>query len=88
MELTNIITLVTIVVTWFLGAVAKKSKWISNNLIPVQNIVIGLIVAVIEWAITKDFKVALGLSGLIAGGAYDIVHNLDKMIRKDKKNDL
>ena len=84
MELTNIITLVTIVVAWILGAVAKKSKWISNNLIPVQNIVIGLIVAVIEWAITKDFKVALGLSGLIAGGAYDIVHNLDKMIRKDK----
>ena len=84
MELTNIITLVTIVVTWILGAVAKKSKWVSNNLIPVQNIVIGLIVAVIEWAITKDFKVALGLSGLIAGGAYDIVHNLDKMIRKDK----
>ena len=84
MDLANITTLVTIIVTWILGAIAKKCKWISNNLIPVQNIVIGLIVAVIEWAITKDFKVALGLSGLIAGGAYDIVHNLDKMIRKDK----
>ena len=84
MDLANITTLVTIVVTLILGAVAKKSKWISNNLIPVQNLVIGLIVAVIEWAITKDFKVALGLSGLIAGGAYDIVHNLDKMIRKDR----
>lgn len=84
MELTNIITLVTIVVTWILGAVAKKSKWVSNNLIPVQNIVIGLIVAVIEWIITKDFNTAVALSGLIAGGAYDIVHNLDKMIRKDK----
>ena len=84
MELTNIITLVTIVVTWILGAVAKKCKWISNNLIPVQNIVIGLIVAVIEWIITKDFNTAVALSGLIAGGAYDIVHNLDKMIRKDK----
>ena len=84
MELTNIITLVTIVVTWILGAVAKKSKWISNNLIPVQNIAIGLIVAGIEWIITKDFNTAVAMSGLIAGGAYDIVHNLDKMIRKDK----
>lgn len=84
MELTNIITLVTIVVTWILGAVAKKSKWISNNLIPIQNIAIGLIVAVIEWIITKNFNTALAMSGLIAGGAYDVVHNLDKMIRKDR----
>ena len=84
MDLANITTLVTIIVTWILGAVAKKCKWISNNLIPVQNIVIGLIVAVIEWIITKDFNTAVALSGLIAGGTYDIVHNLDKMIRKDK----
>lgn len=82
MELTNIITIVTIIVTWVLGIVSKKSKFINNNLIPVQNILIGIIVAIIEWIITKDFKVALALSGVIAGGTYDIIHNLDKMIRK------
>lgn len=82
MDLANITTLVTIIVTWILGVVAKKSKWISNNLIPVQNIAIGLIVAVIEWLITKDFNTAVAMSGLIAGGAYDIVHNLEKMIKK------
>ena len=82
MELTNIITIVTIIVTWVLGIVSKKSKFINNNLIPVQNILIGVIVALIEWIITKDFKVALALSGVIAGGTYDILHNLDKMIRK------
>lgn len=83
MELTQIITVVTIVLTWILGIFAKKSKFISNNLIPIQNILIGVIVAIIEWIITKDFKVAIALSGLLAGGAYDIFHNLEKMIKKE-----
>lgn len=83
MELTQIITVVTIVLTWILGVFAKKSKFISNNLIPIQNILIGVIVAIIEWIITKDFKVAIALSGLLAGGAYDIFHNLEKMIKKE-----
>lgn len=83
MELTQIITVVTIILTWILGIFAKKSKFISNNLIPIQNILIGVIVAIIEWIITKDFKVAIALSGLLAGGAYDIFHNLEKMIKKE-----
>ena len=82
MELTNIITMVTIIVTWILGIVSKKSKFINNNLITVQNILIGVVVAIIEWIITKDFKVAIALSGLFAGGVYDVINNLDKMIRK------
>lgn len=82
MELTQIITIVTIILTWILGIFAKKSKFISNNLIPIQNILIGVIVAIIEWIITKDFKVAIALSGLLAGGVYDVLNNLDKMIRK------
>ena len=40
---------------------------------------IGVIVAVIEWIITKDFSTAIAVSGLIAGGIYDIGHNLQKM---------
>ena len=84
MDLTQIITIVTIIATWVLGIVAKKSKWINNNLIPVQNIIIGLIVAVIEWVITKDFSTAIALSGLIAGGSYDIFHNLEKIVKKEK----
>lgn len=82
MEFETILSLVTIVVTWFLGVMAKKSKFINNNLIPVQNVLIGVIIAIIEWVITKDFNVALSLSGLIAGGTYDIVHNLEKLIRR------
>lgn len=81
MELTQIITVVTIILTWILGVFAKKSKFISNNLIPIQNILIGVTVAIIEWIITKDFKVAIALSGLLASGTYDIFHNLEKMIK-------
>ena len=68
--------------SFILGIFAKKSKFISNNLIPIQNILIGVIVAIIEWIITKDFKVAIALSGLLAGGAYDVLNNINKMIRK------
>lgn len=83
MELTQIITLVTIIVTWLLGIVAKKVKWFNNHLIPLQNILVGVIVALIEWFITKDFSTAIALSGLIAGGSYDIFHNLEKIVKSN-----
>lgn len=82
MELTEIISIVTFFVTIIMGVISKKSKWFNNNLIPVQNIAIGLIVAIIEWIITKDFSTAIALSGVIAGGTYDIVHNLNKLRRE------
>lgn len=81
MEVTQIIQIVTIIVTWFLGVVSKKYTKLNNKLIPIQNILIGLIVAVIEWIVTKDFSTAIALSGLIAGGSYDIFHNLEKIVR-------
>ena len=82
MELTEILTIVTIIVTWVLGFLAKKSKFVNNNLIPIQNILIGLVIAIIEWIITKDFSTAIALSGLIAGGSYDVFHNLEKIVKK------
>ena len=79
MELTQILTLVTIVVSWIMGYVAKKKTWFKNNLIPVQNVIIGIVIAIIEWVITKDFSLAISLSGLFAGGSYDLLHNLSKL---------
>lgn len=81
MELTEILTVVTIIVTWLLGILAKKLPFINNKLIPIQNIVVGVIVAIIEWIITKDFSTAIALSGLIAGGTYDVFHNLQKIVK-------
>ena len=81
MELSTLISLVTIIVTWVLGVIAKNHTKLNNKLIPMQNIAVGLIVALIEWIVTKDFKVAIALSGIIAGGTYDIFHNLEKLIK-------
>lgn len=81
MELSTLISLITIIVTWVLGILAKKSTFINNKLIPIQNILIGVIVAGIEWIVTKDFSTAIALSGIIAGGSYDVFHNLEKIVR-------
>jgi uncharacterized membrane protein YeaQ/YmgE (transglycosylase-associated protein family) len=79
MSLEYIISLITILVEIVLGFIAKKNPKINNKLIPIQNLIVGILVAIVEFAITKDFKVAIALSGLIAGGTYDIVHNLRKL---------
>jgi Na+/glutamate symporter len=81
MELETIVVLVTMVVTFLCGLIAKKVSWFNNHLIPIQNIAVGLIVALIEWIVTKDFKVAIALSGIIAGGTYDVFHNLEKIVK-------
>ena len=79
MELNEILTIVTFVVALICGIITKENPKISNYIIPVQNIAIGLIIAIIEWIITKDFSTAILLSGLTAGGTYDLVNNLNKM---------
>ena len=80
MELTEIIiTIATIVATILCGFATKKCPKISNKIIPIQNVLIGVIVCVVEWIITKDFSFALAASGLIAGGTYDIGHNFKKL---------
>lgn len=81
MNLDTLVSLVTIIITWGLGIISKKYTKLNNKLIPIQNILIGLIVALIEWIATKDFSTAIALSGLIAGGSYDIFHNLEKIVR-------
>ena len=72
--------LVTVIVEIVLGYISKKNPKISNKLIPIQNLLIGVVIAVIEYIITKDFNTAIAISGLIAGGTYDIVHNLKKFL--------
>ena len=84
MGITEIISLVTFVVSLIGGYIVKKIPKISNKLIPLQNLAIGLIVAVIEWIITKDFSTAIMLSGVVAGGVYDIQHNIKKLISNNE----
>lgn len=83
MEITMIINIVTFIVTLILGELAKKYELINKNKIPIQNLCIGIIIACVEYIITKDFKASIMLSGLTAGGVYDIFHNLNKIINKE-----
>lgn len=76
--------LVTFIVTFILGIVAKKVTWFKDNLIPVQNLIIGFAVAIINYVITKDFSTSIMVSGLLAGGVYDLSHNLSKIISKEE----
>lgn len=79
MNLEYIIALVTTILEIILGFISKKNPKIKNQLIPIQNLLVGLIVAIIEFITTKDFETAIAISGLVAGGTYDIVHNLRKL---------
>lgn len=82
MEMTEMLSIITIIITWTLGYLSKKSNFIKNNLIPIQNLLVGVIIALVEWIITKDFKVAIAISGVLAGGIYDIPNNLKKIFKK------
>ena len=84
MEIETIMQLVTIAVTLVLGVLAKKSTFIENKTIPIQNVVIGLVMGLIHWVMTKDISVAITLSGLLAGGTYDLGKNLLEIIKKEK----
>ena len=79
-----IITLVTMIITWVLGSLSKKSTYINNNLIIIQNIIIGIISAVLYYIITKDFSTAIAMSGILAETGYNLVHNVQKLIEDSK----
>lgn len=46
MTTTNLITIVTFIVMLILGIFAKKSIFIKNEMIPLQNLLVGLIMVV------------------------------------------
>ena len=82
-----IITLLTVTLTWVLGFLSKRCPYINNNLLIIQNIVIGLSVSIFYFAITKDFNLAITLSGLFAETGYNLIHNIEKLIAADKKKE-
>lgn len=82
-----IIYFATMVLTWILGYLSKKSTWVNNNLIPIQNLAIGIIVGFVNYIFTKDLAYSLTLvtSSLTAGGAYDIYHGKNKIKEGNEK---
>ena len=88
---TEILTMITIVVTILFGCLSKKISWFKNYMIPLQNLTIGIIFALVEWIITKNFNLAIAMSGLMAGGTYDLAKNLklayEEFTKKDETTD-
>lgn len=85
MDAHTIISVTTILVTFLLGLIAKKVEWFSNNLIPLQNLFIGVIAGGIYYGITKDISLVITTIGLGTGGAYDLGYNFVKLFKEDKK---
>lgn len=84
MDTTTIIGIITMVVTFILGLLSKKSKFVSNKLIPLQNLIIGLIACGVNYYFTKDWSTAIAGVGLFTGGVYDLGTNLNELFKKSK----
>lgn len=80
-----IVAIITFLVALALGEITKRIPQISNKIIPIQNLAVGMAVAIVEYAMTKDFQTAIALSGLVAGGTYDIIKNLSKLADENKE---
>lgn len=78
MELQYIVAIATFLISLILGEIAKKLNQDIKRYLPIQNLLIGVIVCVVEYILTKDFSLAIMMSGLTAGGTYDIISNLNK----------
>ncbi len=59
MELATIIGIVTVIVTFVLGIITKKYTFLNSKLIPIQNLLVGIIASVIYYCITKDINVVI-----------------------------
>lgn len=79
------VTLATIIATIILGQLSKKFELVKKEEIPLQNICIGIIVFMIQYAITKDVNIAVALSGIMSGGTYDIGKAIMKIFKGEEK---
>ena len=83
MDLNYLVALLTVLVSLIAGQLTKKYPNVDKGkVIPIQNLVIGVLVAGIYWIVTKDFNAAIAASGLLAGGVYDLVSNLTLLTKK------
>lgn len=82
MDLEIIISITTVLVSFILGLMAKRISWVNNHLIPLQNLAIGIIAAIVYYIITKDINLVIAGLGLFTGGVYDMGSNLKKLLEE------
>jgi len=76
MDIETILMVVTALVSYIFGELAKKFNWIEKKYIPIQTLVIGLIAGVIYYTAVDDSNlitaIIMALSSLMACGVYDL----------------
>ena len=82
-----IISIVTMIITWICGKLAKKNKHILNNRIPIQNIIIAIVMTGIYYLITGDISMVVASGSPVATLIYDAVHEYNNIDPLDVKND-
>ena len=88
MDLTTIpvdfwVTAGTIIITIVLGFISKKYTKLDSKKIPLQNMFVGLFVFLVQYLITKDVNVAVAVSGILSGGAYDLGKAFIQLFKKE-----
>lgn len=73
-----IIGFVSALITYILGKLAKKSSVVQDKKIPIQNILIMVVSALIYYACTGDFSMVVASGSPIATLYYDLINNLKK----------
>lgn len=70
-----IIPVITVIISYGFGLLAKKFNWYESKYIPIQNGIIGILSAIIYCIAVPEsnFIIILctALSGFTAGGIYD-----------------
>jgi len=80
LTLEMIIPVITVVVSYLFGFLAKKFNWYEKKYIPIQNAIIGILSATIYCIAVADANyitvLFTALSGFAAGGVYDFKHKV------------
>lgn len=73
----TIIAVVTVVIGYIFGELAKNFNWIESKYIPIQTLVIGLLSGVVYYITIDNSNIAtaiiIAFSSLIACGGYDLL---------------
>lgn len=77
-NLETIFTIVTMIITYVFGRLAKKSQLINTNRIPIQNITIAIVMSLIYYLLTGDFSMVVASGSPIMTLLYDTFHNFNK----------
>lgn len=86
-DILTITSFVTVIVTFILGLLAKKSTFIENKMIPLQNLIVGIVISIIYYYITRDIEATIVICGIGTGGVYDLGKSIKELFVRKTDNE-